>query len=48
MMAEDFDVKSAAFKVVYKTSYQLCREYGYHFGESPSKDIRIIKKAKRL
>lgn len=45
MLAEKLDAASASFEVGYESPSQFSREYGRLFGNSPARDISILKKA---
>ena len=45
MLVDDLDVTRAAFEVGYESSSQFCREYSRQFGNSPAKDIRLLKQS---
>jgi AraC-like DNA-binding protein len=45
MVAEEFNVETAAFQVGYESSSQFSREYSRMFGASPRRDIALLRGA---
>ncbi|MGP4969833.1 helix-turn-helix domain-containing protein [Psychrobacter aquimaris] len=47
MLTEGLDATATAFKVGYESPSQFSREYRRLFGESPLKDIRVLRETEQ-
>ena len=47
MLTESLDATATAFKVGYESPSPFSREYRRLFGESPLKDIRVLRETER-